>query len=106
MLSARVSGVSGLRIAFRHVLPNCSSVIAVQAANTAAISVLLEAALSYLGLSVQPPAPSWGYMIYESQNYLQRAPWLALAPAIAILMASIGWGLIGDAFTRARRSTI
>ena len=106
VLSARVSGVSSLRIALRHMLPNCRFIIAVQAANTAAITILLEAAMSYLGLSVQPPTPSWGRMVFDSQNFLLRAPWLALGPAVAILLASVGWGLIGEAFSDTRRSAI
>ena len=104
--SAKVSGVSTIRIAFQHMLPNCQFIIAVQLANTAAISILLEAALSYLGLSVQPPTPSWGQMIFASQDYMTRTPWLALAPATAILLASVGWGLIGEAFSTSRRSAI
>jgi peptide/nickel transport system permease protein len=104
--SAKVSGVSTIRIAFQHMLPNCQFIIAVQLANTAAISILLEAALSYLGLSVQPPTPSWGQMIFASQDYMTRTPSLALAPAAAILLASVGWGLIGEAFSTSRRSAI
>ena len=104
--SAKVSGVSTVRIAFQHMLPNCQFIIAVQLANTAAISILLEAALSYLGLSVQPPTPSWGQMIFAAQDYMTRTPGLALAPAAAILLASVGWGLIGEAFSTSRRSAI
>lgn len=104
--SAKVSGLPMLRIAFRHLLPNTFPVIAVQFANTAAISILLEASLSYLGLSVQPPTPSWGRMIYDAQNYMSGAPWLSIGPLITILALSIGWGLIGESLSARRRSLI
>jgi peptide/nickel transport system permease protein len=104
--SARVSGVASWRIALRHLVPNTLPVIAVQFANTAAISILLEASLSYLGLSVQPPAPSWGLMIFEAQNYMSESPWLAISPLITILALSIGWGLIGESLAARRRSIV
>lgn len=104
--SARVSGIPLLRIALRHLLPNTFGVIAVQFANTAAISILLEASLSYLGLSVQPPTPSWGRMIYDAQTYMSTTPWLAVAPLGTILMLSIGWGLVGESLSARRRSLI
>lgn len=102
--SARVSGIGSLRIAASHLFPNTLPLIAVQFANTAAISILLEASLSYLGLSVQPPTPSWGSMVFQSQNYMTQAPWLAIAPLGAILALSIGWGLIGEGLSVRRRS--
>jgi peptide/nickel transport system permease protein len=104
--SAKVSGIPMLRIALRHLLPNTFPVIAVQFANTAAISILLEASLSYLGLSVQPPTPSWGRMIYDAQNYMSGAPWLSIGPLITILALSIGWGLVGESLSARRRSLI
>ncbi|WP_159499004.1 ABC transporter permease [Microbacterium sp. 18062] len=103
VLSARVSGVGASRIALRHLLPNTFSVIVVQFANTAAISILLEASLSYLGLSVQPPTPSWGRMIFDAQTYMTIAPWLAVAPLLAILALSSGWGLVGESLANRRR---
>lgn len=104
--SARVSDVSSLRIALRHMLPNCQTVIAVQFANTAAITILLESAMSYLGLSVQPPTPSWGRLVFEAQTYMSKAPWLAVGPFVAILLASVAWGLIGESFSSSRRSIL
>ena len=104
--SARVSGVASWRIALRHLVPNTLPVIAVQFANTAAISILLEASLSYLGLSVQPPIPSWGLMIFEAQNYMAESPWLAISPLLTILALSVGWGLIGESLAARRRSIV
>ena len=106
VLSARVSGVRPSRIAIRHLVPNVLPIIMVQAANTAAIVILAESALSYLGLGVQPPTPSWGTMVSESQNYMTAAPWMPLAAVGALLLASIGWGLIGEGFTVVRKSAM
>ena len=106
VLSARVSGVRPPQIALRHLVPNVLPIITVQAANTAAIVILAESALSYLGLGVQPPTPSWGTMVSEAQNYMTGAPWLPLAPVGALLLASIGWGLIGEGFTVVRKSAM
>jgi len=106
VLSARVSGVRSPQIALRHLVPNVLPIITVQAANTAAIVILAESALSYLGLGVQPPTPSWGTMVSEAQNYMTAAPWLPLAPVGALLLASIGWGLIGEGFTVVRKSAM
>lgn len=106
VLSARVSGVSSVAIAVKHLVPNVLPLLTVQFVNTAAIAILVESSLSYLGLGVQPPEPSWGNMIFASQNYMTDCPWLPLAPAGALLLASIGWGLIGEGFSRGRRSLI
>jgi peptide/nickel transport system permease protein len=104
VLSARVSGVAGPFILGRHLLPNVASLVMVQVANTAAIVILIEASLSYLGLGVQPPTPSWGRMIFESQNYMSEFLWLPLGPFAALLLSSVGWGLIGEGFSTSRRS--
>jgi len=106
VLSARVSGVPAPVIAVKHLVPNVLPLMAVQFANTAAIAILVESSLSYLGLGVQPPDPSWGNMIYASQSYMTDFPWLPLGPAGALLIASVGWGLIGEGFNAGRRSLI
>lgn len=106
VLSARVSGVSSPVIAVKHLLPSVLPLMMVQLANTAAIVILIESSLSYLGLGVQPPTPSWGRMIFESQNYMADSPWLPLAPAAALLLSSVGWGLIGEGFSTSRRSVV
>ncbi|WP_084727273.1 ABC transporter permease [Rhodococcoides yunnanense] len=104
IMSARVSGVSTFRIAVRHLLPNVLMVITVQLSNTAAIVILMESGLSYLGLGVQPPTPSWGKMIAESQSYMVEAPWLPLVPFVALLVTSCAWGLIGEGFGSKRKA--
>jgi peptide/nickel transport system permease protein len=106
VLSARISGVRSAVIVGKHLLPNVLPLMMVQLANSAAIVILLESALSYLGLGVQPPTPSWGRMIAESQNYLTDSPWLVLGAGGALLLSSIGWGLIGEGFTTSRRSVV
>jgi len=106
VLSARVSGVPDPVIAVKHLVPNVLPLMAVQFANAAAIAILVESSLSYLGLGVQPPDPSWGNMIYASQNYMTDSPWLPLGPSGALLLASVGWGLIGEGFNAGRRSLI
>jgi ABC-type dipeptide/oligopeptide/nickel transport system permease subunit len=106
VLSAKVSGVSSIAIASKHMVPNVLPLLTVQFANTAAIAVLVESSLSYLGLGVQPPDPSWGNMIFASQNYMTECPWLPLAPIGALLLASVGWGLIGEGFNAGKRSLI
>ncbi|WP_233527425.1 ABC transporter permease [Micromonospora craniellae] len=106
VLSARVSGVPDPIIAVKHLVPNVLPLMTVQFANTAAIAILVESSLSYLGLGVQPPDPSWGNMIYASQNYMTDSPWLPLGPAGVLLLASVAWGLIGEGFNSGRRSLI
>jgi peptide/nickel transport system permease protein len=106
VLSAKISGVRSPLIAVRHLLPNVFPLLMVQLANTAAIVILLESSLSYLGLGVQPPTPSWGRMIFESLNYMGDSPWLPLGPAGALLLSSVGWSLIGEGFATSRRSVV
>ncbi|MER6530562.1 ABC transporter permease [Streptomyces sp. NPDC001508] len=106
VLSARISGVRSPVIVLKHLLPNVFPLMMVQLANSAAIVILLESALSYLGLGVQPPTPSWGRMIAESQIYLTISPWLVLGAGGALLLSSIGWGLIGEGFATSRRSVV
>ncbi len=79
-----------------HVIPNIASHISIQAAIQLALAILTEAGLSFLGLGVPPPTPSWGRMLADSQTYLQLAPWLALAPGLAIAVAVLGLNLLGD----------
>jgi peptide/nickel transport system permease protein len=94
--AARTYGSGGPWIFWRHLLPNVSSVVIVQAALAFAIAILAEAALSYLGLGTPPPTPSWGRMLSESQTYLDRAPGLALWPGLCIALAVLGFNLLGD----------
>ena len=80
ILAARMAGKGEARIAAEHVLPNILGQIVVQAAIQLALAILTEAGLSYLGLGIAPPAPSWGRMLADSQTYLEQAPHLAVAP--------------------------
>ncbi|MFG1677911.1 ABC transporter permease [Micromonospora sp. NPDC049282] len=104
--SARVSGVAEPKIALKHLLPNVAPLMTIQLANTAAIVILLESSLSYLGLGVQPPTPSWGRMVFESQSYMTGSPWLVLGGAAALVLSSVGWGLIGEGFAVSRKSIV
>ena len=95
--AARALGASHARILGRHVLPNLSATLAVQASLSLSIVILVEAALSFLGLGTQPPAPSWGGMLSRGRQYMTIAPWLVLAPGLAIMLAVLGFNLLGDA---------
>lgn len=94
--AARISGVGGAAIVLRHILPNVAPPVIVQLANTAATAILIEASLSYLGLGVQPPAPSWGRMVFEGQRYMHDSPLLVVVPCAALVLASVALGLLGD----------
>jgi peptide/nickel transport system permease protein len=95
--AARALGASHARILGRHVLPNLSATLTVQASLSLSIVILVEAALSFLGLGTQPPAPSWGGMLSRGRQYMTIAPWLVLAPGLAIMLAVLGFNLLGDA---------
>ena len=94
--ASRASGASWPRSLIRDVLPNSLGPIIVQVSLTMASAILAEAALSFLGLGVQPPTPSWGSMLSSAQNYLTLAPWDAVFPGLAIFFAVYGLNLIGD----------
>jgi peptide/nickel transport system permease protein len=95
--SARVSGVPTLTILLRHVLPNLMNTLIVQATIIIPSAIIAEAVLSFLGLGVQPPTPSWGVMLSSSQSLIAQAPWLVWAPGLAIAAATISFNLLGDA---------
>ncbi len=96
VLAARVAGRGPVAVGVRHVLPNVTSLVIVQASVSFAIAVLAEAALSYLGLGTPPPTPSWGRMLQESQELLFVAPRLSVFPGAAIALAVLGFNLLGD----------
>lgn len=96
VLAARSAGRRPFAIGLRHVLPNVSSLVTVQASVSFAIAVLAEAALSFLGFGTPPPTPSWGRMLQESQEMLFNAPRLAIFPGLAIALAVLGFNLLGD----------
>jgi len=89
-------GVSRTRTLYRHVLPNIAAPLIVEASLTVTIAILTEASLSFLGLGVQPPDPTWGGMIAESTSVMALAPWLALSPGFAIVFVVVGFTLMGD----------
>ena len=95
--AARALGASDLRIVFRHILPNIVQPLIVQAAIGMAGAVLAEATLSFLGLGVPPPAPSWGAMLNDARAHLFDSPHLVLFPAIAVMLAVLSFNFIGDA---------
>ncbi len=96
VLSARVAGKGRARISVEHILPNLTSLLIVQGTIQFSLGILAEAGLSYVGLGAQPPTPSWGRMLAESQTMISFAPWLALAPGLAIVLTVLGLNLLGD----------
>ncbi|MCE7026630.1 ABC transporter permease [Jiella avicenniae] len=93
----RSMGAGTPRILFRHILPHLLPTIIVWGTLGISTTVLLEATLSYLGVGVQPPTPSWGNIIFENQTYFQAAPWLVFFPGAAILALALAFNLVGDA---------
>lgn len=96
VLAARVAGKGPSRITLEHILPNMVSLVIVQATIQLSLGVLAEAALSYVGLGIQPPAPSWGRTLNEAQTFMALAPRLALLPGFAIIFTVLGLNLLGD----------
>lgn len=90
-------GAGAARILFRHMVPHLVPTCVVWGTLGIATTVLLEASLSYLGVGVQPPEPSWGNIIFESQTYYQSAPWLVFIPGVAIVATALAFNLVGDA---------
>lgn len=95
--AARALGAGSLRILARHILPHLLPTILVWATLGIATTVLLEATLSFLGIGVRPPTPSWGGIIFESQSYFLFAPWLVFLPGLAIMLLALAFNLVGDA---------
>lgn len=107
--AARAIGASHTRIMLRHVLPNSVAPLIILASQSIGGAVLIEATLSFLGVGVPPPAPSWGAMLQTGFQYLQLAPWLSFFPGIAIFIAVLAFNLVGDGIRdvfdpRARRT--
>jgi peptide/nickel transport system permease protein len=94
--AARAIGATPARIVVRHIVPNLLSTLIVQISLALSWAVLTEGALSFLGLSAQPPAPSWGVMLNEGRQYLEFATHLAIFPGLAIMVAVLGFNLVGD----------
>jgi peptide/nickel transport system permease protein len=94
--AARVIGGSTRQIVFGHILPNVVSPVIVQGSVVLSQAILIEASLSYLGLGTQPPDPSWGTMLNEGRTFLELAPWMSIFPGLAIMLAVLGFNLVGD----------
>jgi peptide/nickel transport system permease protein len=94
--AARALGQGPVRIMALHVLPNALGPIIVQTSLSLAFAILAEAALSFFGLGTQPPDPSWGRMLAEGRGFLQQAPWMGIFPGLAIMVAVLGFNLLGD----------
>lgn len=97
ILAERSLGAGHGRILFHHILPHLMPTAIVWGTLGIATTVLLEATLSFLGIGVQPPTPSWGNIIFESQSYFQAAPWLVFIPGAVILLTALSFNLVGDA---------
>jgi peptide/nickel transport system permease protein len=94
--AARAMGTSDARIIIRHILPNTLAPIIVLATVGMAAAIIAEAALSFLGLGVQPPTPSWGTMLNEGRGFLRTAPHISTLPGLAIMLTVLGFNFLGD----------
>ncbi len=94
--AVRALGAGWVVVALKHLLPNVLSPFVVQGTVAFSQAILIEASLSYLGLSAQPPTPSWGNMLNEGRTYLETAPWISVFPGVAIMIAVLAFNLIGD----------
>ena len=96
VLAARAAGASDLRIIFMHILPNALAPVLVYATLGIASAILIESALSFLGIGVQPPTPSWGNILTAGKDNIEIAWWLSLFPGLAILITVLGYNLLGE----------
>ncbi len=96
VLSAKVSGVGSFRIITRHIIPNAMGPVLVAATLGVGSAVLVESALSFLGIGVQPPTPSWGSILAQGKNAIEIAWWLSFFPGCAILITVLGYNLLGE----------
>jgi peptide/nickel transport system permease protein len=103
ILAERLLGASHARILFIHILPNLAPSLLSASSLGLSNAILAEATMSYLGLGIQPPLPSWGRMLSESQSFLYNAPWCALAPGIFIMLTVIAFHCLGDGLRRMNR---
>jgi len=96
VLGAKASGASDFRIIFIHILPNALAPVFISAVLGVAAAVLLESSLSFLGLGIQPPTPSWGNILTEGKSNIEIAWWLSVFPGLAILITVLGYNLLGE----------
>ena len=96
VVAARTIGASPLRVLGVHVLPNILHSIIVLATLDMAFVIVFESSLTFLGLGIQPPTPTWGFMLSEGHNYLRQSPWMSIVPGAAIVLTVVGINLLGD----------
>ena len=104
--AARTLGASNTRVLVRHIVPHVLPLVIAYGTLGVATAIMLEAALSYVGVGIRPPEPSWGNMISDGQAYLISAPWLIALPGAAIVLAMIGFSLLGDGLRDALDPTL
>jgi ABC-type dipeptide/oligopeptide/nickel transport system permease subunit len=96
VLAARAMGQSTVGVLWRHVLPNVAGPLVVVATMQVAQMIVADSVLSYLGVGIAPPTPTWGRMLYDGKEYYATAPWLVVAPGVAIVLAVWGFNLLGE----------
>jgi peptide/nickel transport system permease protein len=94
--AAKALGTGDVRILLQHILPNSLAPLLVQATLTIAQAIIAESSLSFLGLGVQPPTPSWGGMLNTARNFINQAPWMAIFPGLSIYVTVLAFNLLGD----------
>ena len=94
--AARAVGIPSLRIVWRHLLPDAIAPLLVQISLDVGYAILAASSLSFIGLGVQPPTPDWGLMVSDAQNYVRSAWWVGVFPGLAIVLAVLGFNLLGD----------
>ncbi|MHB1007299.1 MAG: ABC transporter permease [Chloroflexota bacterium] len=96
VLAGQVLGADSSRIMLQHIWPNVTAPIIVQASLNVSFAIIVEATLSFLGVGIRPPMPSWGSMLYNGYQYLELAPWLSIVPGAAIFVTVLGLNFLGD----------
>ena len=96
IMAARAFGCKPARLLFTHVLPNLAAPLIVQATLTVGTAIVLESSLSFLGVGIQPPTPSWGVMIQTGYKWLEDAPWLSVMPGLGIYVTTVAFSVLGD----------
>jgi peptide/nickel transport system permease protein len=94
--ASRALGTPAVKTVFKHIVPNLAGKVVVQCSITFAMTVVIEASLSFLGLGTQPPEPSWGLMLKDARNYLVQAPWMAVYPGLALALTVLCFNILGD----------
>jgi ABC-type dipeptide/oligopeptide/nickel transport system permease subunit len=97
--ASRSLGSPIIKTVYKHIIPNLLGKVIVQCSITFALTVVIEASLSYLGLGSQPPTPSWGLMLKDARNYLVLAPWMAIYPGLALALTVLCFNILGDALS-------